>query len=639
MKKTIGFLFLILCLNTKAQNSCSALKSSTNNQESSASVAEVAEMNKYDVLYYKIDLAVSNNSVNLSGNAVIKAKAVKDLSTVLFQFHSAMTIDSLFLNGVKTSTFSRTTEMVTLTLPNQLLANSIFDILVYYRGTPNRQGTNALGSFSVTNVIGKKLTFTLSEPNAAYEWFPCKQVLADKADSVEVWISTDSINKAGSNGILKNTVLLGNGKVRYEWKTKYPTAYYLISFSVCPYKEYNLYAHPAGSDSILIQNYLYKNVDAESMDAINLTPAMLEVFSRKLGLYPFASEKYGHCQVDVSGGMEHQTMSTMGVFNAQIVAHELGHQWFGDLVTASSWSDIWLHEGFATYCEYLAYEELAPAQKANWVDNAFYYATNAKTTVFSEDTITASRIFDPFSTYMKGGLILHMLRYEFNNDSLFFLGIRNYLNMYRYSSVLTKDFNQVMSNMLGKNLDYFFSQWYLKGGYPVFNGRWNQESNRVWLKLSQKPSVGSTIFKTTIDLTVGFLNGGDTTIRIWVDSVINNYEFKFAGKQVTYVRLDRSRYILNELSFLTRDKALLTFDGLSIDLGNVTVFPNPASQFIQIANGEGCHAEITDISGKLITQIPLSNATQIDIANYTNGLYFIKVISSSNAATFKFIKQ
>ena len=188
--------------------------------------------------------------------------------------------------------------MVTLTLPNQMLANSLFDIQVYYRGTPNRQGTNALGSFSVTNVIGKQLTFTLSEPNAAYEWFPCKQVLADKADSVEVWISTDSINKAGSNGILKNTVLLGNGKVRYEWKTKYPTAYYLISFSVCPYKEYNLYAHPAGSDSILIQNYLYKNVDAESMDAINLTPAMLEVFSRNWKFYLLAGDSDG-CAVPV----------------------------------------------------------------------------------------------------------------------------------------------------------------------------------------------------------------------------------------------------------------------------------------------------------------------------------------------------
>jgi aminopeptidase N len=639
MKKTITILILILSVKVRAQTICSALKSNTNNKESSASVAEVAEMNKYDVVYYKLDLDVKNNSVNLSGNATIKAKAVKDLSTVLFQFHSAMTIDSLFLNGIKTSTFTRTTEMVTLTLPNQMLANSLFDIQVYYRGTPNRQGTNALGSFSVTNVIGKQLTFTLSEPNAAYEWFPCKQVLADKADSVEVWITTDSINRAGSNGSLKNTVTLGNGKVRYEWKTKYPIAYYLISFSVCPYKEYNLYAHPAGSDSILIQNYLYKNIDTASINAINLTPAILEAFSRKLGLYPFASEKYGHCQVDVSGGMEHQTMSTMGVFNAQIVAHELGHQWFGDFVTASSWSDIWLHEGFATYCEYLAYEELAPFLKENWINNAFYYATNAKTTVFSEDTITASRIFNPFSSYMKGGLILRMLRYEFNNDSLFFLGIRNYLNVHRYNSVLTQDFNQVMSNTLGKNLDYFFNQWYLKGGYPLFNGRWNQESNRVWLKLSQKLSVGSTVFKTTIDLTVGFLNGGDTTIRIWVDSAINNYEFKFAGKQVTYLRLDRNRYILNELSFLTRDKALLTFDGMSIDLGNVAVFPNPASDFIQISNGEGGQAEITDISGKLITRIPLSNVTQINIANYTDGLYFIKVISGSNAATFKFIKQ
>ena len=150
-------------------------------------------------------------------------------------------------------------------------------------------------------------------------------------------------------------------KLRYEWKSNYPIAYYLISFAVSEYQEYNIYAHPAGmgGDSLLIQNFIY---DAPGcLDyykaGIDETVGMVELFSDLYSLYPFHQEKYGHCLTAIGGGMEHQTMSTMGNFNFGLVAHELGHMWFGDNVTCATWSDIWINEGFATYTDYLAREK------------------------------------------------------------------------------------------------------------------------------------------------------------------------------------------------------------------------------------------------------------------------------------------
>jgi len=213
----------------------------------------------YDVRFYFLDLKVENNTVSVSGAVSMKASVVAEqLDTFAFELIDQMVIDSILVNG-ENFDFSRQNNEVFVPLDNPIGQGSDFETKVYYYGTP------PTGEFfsGVTSVYdsawNKSVTWTLSEPFNAREWWPTKQVLSDKADSVWVFLTTSNENKAGSNGLMTNVVSLPDNKVRYEWKSRYPIAYYLISFTVADYQEYNVYAHIDGmnGDSLLIQNYIY----------------------------------------------------------------------------------------------------------------------------------------------------------------------------------------------------------------------------------------------------------------------------------------------------------------------------------------------------------------------------------------------
>src|SRR4030042_2366906 len=125
--------------------------------------------------------------------------------------------------------------------------------------------------------------------------------------------------------------------------------------------DYSIYSRPEEAEEpVLVQNFIYN--DSASLSAnrelIDNTAAMIELFSDLFTVYPFKDEKYGHCVAPMGGGMEHQTMTSLSGFNFDLVSHELAHQWFGDLVTCSTWQDIWINEGFASYSEYIAIDSL-----------------------------------------------------------------------------------------------------------------------------------------------------------------------------------------------------------------------------------------------------------------------------------------
>jgi aminopeptidase N len=630
--------FLGYAAFAQSQNGCALRTSGLSAAALSASAADISKMNRYDVHYYKLDLTIQNNTVYLSGNATIQAKVVQPISEIVLQLHENLTIDSIKLNDTS-ATFSRVADVLNVSTYGILQPNSFFKLTVYYRGTAPSGGQAAIGNGFSTNT-SKKVTWSLSEPFSAYEWWPCKQVLTDKADSCEVWITTDSLNKAGSNGVLKNKVVLGNGKVKYEWKSRYPIAYYLISVAVCPYDEYITYAHPAGADSILIQDYLFKDATAVEKESLKETAAIIELFSSKFGLYPFAREKYGHTQAVFGGAMEHQTMSTMGVINSEIVVHELGHQWFGDMVTCSSWNDIWISEGFATYTELVALEELkTPKDVANWVSRAMSLAKNASESVYVTDSLNPSRIFDYNSTYQKGAILLRMLRFETNNDSLFFAGLRNYLQANRYNTAGAVDFKWIMEQVLGKSLTDFFNQWYYNPGYPILSGQWNQWNEKLWLQLNQQPSEGSTVFKTPINVTFKYV-GGDTTIRIQMDAASKLYLFNLPGKEVYTIRIDEGDYILNEMFSMARNLVLNVEKNTTTEFTEVVLYPNPVANALTISGARKCRMQVVDVAGKEVAafEVEEEQATY-NMSSLPAGMYIVRLSRNGAITHRKFLKN
>jgi aminopeptidase N len=254
-----------LTLFAQKAHQCAEHKVKLSTLQPTASRLAMNSMEGYDVHFYKLDLNIERNSIYLSGNVSIGVKVKSSpFSQFLFELHPNFVIDSVLING-SNATFTRNGSVVSANVPGPAVGvNTLLTTRIFYRGTAPSGASAAIGngfSTGTSTSWGNQATWSLSQPYAAYEWFPVKQSLPDKADSVEVWITTDTSNKAGSNGLLQQVTPMPNGKHRWEWKSRYPIAYYLISVSVARYVDYTIYAKPSGmTDSIPVVNFIYNNV-------------------------------------------------------------------------------------------------------------------------------------------------------------------------------------------------------------------------------------------------------------------------------------------------------------------------------------------------------------------------------------------
>lgn len=535
---------------------------------------QYSTMNKYDVKYLKLDLEVISGSRFIKGTALTVVKAVMPLDSFVTELRSNMIIDSVFINGTKMN-FQRGSDHVFIPLSSTLPVGTEVSALFYYNGTAS-SGAVYAGTIASN---GLTYTATLSESYQAREWFPAKQILTDKIDSADIWITTDAINKAGSNGKLITVESLPLEKVKYKWKSGYPMNYYMPSFSVGNYMEYVNYAKPAEMfpDSIKIQHYVADNATYLASIIVNLnkTPAFIEKFSELFTLYPFKNEKYGHAQANIGGGMEHQTMTTTSSFSSTLIAHELGHQWWGDNVTCATWNDIWLNEGFASYCEYLAVEKLPalfpttnPTTYMQNVHNSVLSSATGSVYVPEASIFDENRIFSSRLSYNKGSAIIHNLRFEMQDDNLFFQTLKNYQQLYKGSTATANNFKLVAENTSGKNFTYFFNQWYYGEGYPTFNITYIRETpDSVILIVNETVSAVSVtpFFKGLYEFKITSAQG-DTTVKAYVTS--NNQQFKFKyNKTPNGVVVDPNNWVLNATGTITNGGVipvkLLSFDGIS----------------------------------------------------------------------------
>lgn len=623
---------------------CANVKSlHTPNQSKSVDIASDEEL-KYDTKYHKLEVEMTNTSTYISnGKVTTIAQVISSPFTIyVFELLNDLSLDSVKING-NIRPFTTSGNVRTVSLASALSIGTVFTAEIYYHGQGNVNNGFFSGISTDTDQdYNVDATWTLSESFHAYEWWPCKQLLTDKIDSSDVCITVANGLKAGSNGVLTNVTSLPGNKKRYEWKSRHPIDYYLISASVANYQDYSIYAHPANlpNDSILIQNYIYNDPSVlnDWQAGIDSTRQLVEFFSDVYGLYPFADEKYGHCQAPIGGGMEHQTMTTLYGFDFTIVAHELGHQWFGDNVTCGSWKDIWVNEGFASYSEYLALEHFRTASEARgWMDYAHAYAMfNPGGSTYCTDTTNENRIFSTRLTYMKGGAIIHSIRFEVNNDSLFFAGLRQYQQDRGDSTGKGSDIQATFENISGLDLTDFFNQWYYGEGYPTISLQWNQDNGQTFLVVTETTSVPNVtpFFKTSLELKLGSAQG-DTTVRVYVDHDGQEFVFNW-DNPITTISIDPNQWILNQVGSVVHNTNLVSVPTIEVDT-TLNIYPVPTNNQLTVSSAKNIKGiRLFDMTGRAIESYPgTGEKTTIDIAGLDSGAYVVEVSFRDIAGTVK----
>lgn len=589
----------------------------------------------YDITYHNIKLNIDPAVRNIFGSVTSKLVALDDnFSTFSFDLEDAMTVDSVVWNNT-ILTFSHTNDEVLIAVPNQTI-NSEIEVELFYHGNPT---INAQKAFSYDFQKDGPIAWTLSQPYGAYGWWPCKQQLADKIDSLDLEITIPTGNKAAGNGLLLKVDTLADNKVVYHWKHRYPIATYLVAVAVTNYYEESHYIKLSNGDSVLHVDYLYPAYKPAADTLRWAIDGQMRLFDSLFGTYPYITEKHGHAQFGRGGGMEHQTMSFMSDLGFDLMAHELAHQWFGDKITCGSWRDLWLNEGFATYINGLAREFLISRD----------YFTEFLTTsrdrsisqpdgsVYAYDTTNVAELFSGNIRYRKGAMVLHMLRWEVG-DSAFFAGMRNYADDpdLCYAFANTPDFQYYMEQASGMDLTDFFNRWVYAEGFPSLLTRWNRlSSSQIEMRISQNTSHNSVSF---FPLRIPYLiKGEDRDTTIIVEHNLNNQNLTLdIGFKVQEVVFDPQVWLLAQNTLV---------EGNHIDLQNVSIYPNPAHNELNVyvKDIKLDQLEVVDLIGNQVLNQSvqeLKNAiTTLDISSLANGMYFLKIHSDEQVIIVRFNKS
>jgi aminopeptidase N len=504
-----------------------------------------------DVLHYRLDFEIDPAAEYLDGGNTMTVRTVVDEVAVFrFWLHVAMSITDIRVDDRVAAWRRLDTEVIEVELGRSFARNETFELEVFYEGSPVTSGWM---SIVFGNQRGIPVVSTLSEPWFSYTWWPVKEDSRDKATG-ELLITVPDDLTVVSNGVLEGVESAGTGKHRYHWSTDYPMSPYLFAFSATRYNTFSdSYLHPMGS--MPVEFFVYPDSDTPSNRAAwRLTVDMLATFGGLYGLYPFIDEKYAIYQFPWGGGMEHQTATGQGGFWEDLTAHELAHQWWGDMVTCATWSDIWLNEGFATYSEALWLEFKSGVSNPYALREAMSRRRPYRLdgTVYVHDPSNVSRIFSSDYSYRKGAWVLHMLR-GVVGDQVFFATLEAYRDRYEYRTATTDDFRQVAEEVWGSDLRWFFDQWVYGGGAPAYRYGWREHEvdGQRYLEVSLAQTQDESAFEMPLTIETIELGEGHRH-TVWNDERNEHYLIPVSAP-VDAVSLDP------DASVLARSKTVVAF--------------------------------------------------------------------------------
>jgi len=529
---------------------------------------KTANQEDYDVTYYSLDLTPDSKTSILYGIVEVVAEVTAPtLDRVELNFWQGMAITNIHPSGITDDelSFNINNDIPDIDLDRRYVKGEQFRVTITYAGRPQNSDYQSF-HFSIYN--NEPMIWTLSSVFGARAWWPCKDVPSDKPDSVDIRVTVPSELIVASNGSLRQKNTIGN-KTLYWWHEKYPIATYLISLAIYPYEmHYDQYLYNNDADTMAIHFYSFPGNYETNSRINNLVKDMIGCFAELFGEYPFVDEKYGQADFLWSGGMEHQTCTSYGSWSEVLFAHEIAHQWWGDMITCDSFHHIWLNEGFASYSEALWFEYAYPGYTASEYQ-MMYQLYLGPGTVYVEHP-EYENIFDSGLSYVKGSWVLHMLRHIVGNE-VFLNILKTYYasQQHKFGTATTEDFQTICERISGMDLDKFFQQFIYEEYYPHYSYSWdwlyNGSDYDIDLEVRQEQT--NHIFWMPIDVTITTASG-ETTSVVWDSLATQSFRLTVSAEPLS-LELDKNNWILKrvqeEFHEPTFDRGILLVNGVLFD--------------------------------------------------------------------------
>lgn len=650
MNKILLNLFLFVSFSITAQDYLKEINEIAEAELKSSSATFDIQANpntaNYDVIYHRLEFDVDPADYFISGNVVTDFIALENMNSITFDlgritnsnnpfFSSRITVGSVMMNNQSLPfVHNSTTKELIITFPTTIVSGTTNTVSVSYAGAPD----TAEEGFATDEHNGVPVLWTLSQPFGARDWWPCKQDLNDKIDSIDIFITAPSQYTSVANGVQLSSVDNGDGTKTTHFQHNYPIPAYLVAIAVTNYSVFTQQAGTAPNEFPIV-NYIYPENLNSAQNSLAVTLPIMDLFEDLFETYPYSNEKYGHAQFGWGGGMEHTTVSFMGSFGRSLIAHELGHQWFGNKVTCGTWRDIWLNEGFATYLSGLVVENLdGPSNFVSWknsVINNITSANNGAVYLTASEALNVNRIFSSRLSYNKGAMVVHMLRWKIGDDN-FFQGLKNYLAdpLLAFGYAVTDDLKMHLEATSGMNLTEFFNDWVYGQGHPTYTVMVsNIGNNQAAVTINQIQSHWTVGF-FEMPVEIRLYGAGNQVFDVVLEHTANGQQFIVnVPFVVTDVDFDPNRHIISK-----NNNATLGLNAL--DLTNVIqLIPNPTSADLTVEYPQNINIENIEVYSNLGQLVLEIQQPTLNVSSLSNGVYFLTLTTSEGTFHKKFIKN
>ncbi len=525
---------------------------------------------KNDLVHTKLDVRFDWEKQQVLGKATLTFKPYFYPTNTLELDAKGFYIHNITFDGESESLkYEYDGERLTINLGKTFSAKQEYKIFIDYTAKPTEgpEGgsaaiTSDLGLFFINN-DGNDPTkpmqiWTQGETENSSRWFPTVDKPNERCTQ-EIYLTVDTKYKTLSNGLLESSIENGDGTRTDYWKMNQPHAPYLFMLAVGDFAVVK-----DDWNGMLVDYYVEHDYEKYAKEIFAHTPEMLSFFSEMLDVkYPW--DKFSQIIVRdyVSGAMENTTSVIFGEFvqktdrelidnhNDGIVAHEMFHHWFGDYVTCESWSNLTLNEGFANYAEYLWFEhkygkDEAESHRLSEMQG-YFGSVNQRG---AHDLIDFSfddkeDMFDAHS-YNKGGLVLNMLR-NYVGDEAFFAGLNKYLTTHAFTAVEAHELRLAFEDVTGKDLNWFFNQWYFSAGHPILdiNYDYDESAKKVYVTIEQvqDPDEFPAIFQLPFAIDVYVENRKPVRYDVFMDERKQVFSFD-ASQKPALVNVDADKSLL-----------------------------------------------------------------------------------------------